>query len=258
MAFAHQIQSKFRRSGAPVTIAIMVAMCVVSILAFFVPAFGSEVIAALSIQGSPMLRPWTFVTYPIAYAGLGAGLGILFFALMMMWTYFIGSIVERDLDSIRYLAFWCAVTLLGSISMTAGYAILGHLNATFLSGPALPLAALLVAWATRYPDSIVMLFMIIPVKAKWLGWLTAGGTLFGYGSINPFLGLFAIVPVAFSYAFASNRFKAMPYSQRLYSRVQSKAEKKREQAYFDDVHKREKERQERERLRKLFEDSLDE
>jgi hypothetical protein len=60
-----------------------------------------------------------------------------------------------------------------------------------------------------------------------------------------------------SYLFASGRIPWLPYAGPSTKYKPSKAQRAREQTFFDDVRKREQERTERERLRKLFESSFD-
>jgi hypothetical protein len=94
-----------------------------------------------------------------------------------------------------------------------------------------------------------------------LAWLTAALVLFGYGTMlqAPLLGAFACIHLIIAYYFAANRFEAVPYRQGegRVNPARMKATEKKDKSYFEEVRKREQERAERERLRKLFEDSME-
>jgi hypothetical protein len=99
--------------------------------------------------------------------------------------------------------------------------------------------------------------LIIPIQARWLGWLTVGMVLFGYGIGNPLFGLLACVHLGLAYLYAANYVPFLPYgTTRFFRHKRYWKKSERDETYIRDVKKREIERQERERLRKLFEGSL--
>jgi hypothetical protein len=57
------------------------------------------------------------------------------------------------------------------------------------------LASVFLAFATVFPDFEVRLFFVIPVKVKWLGWLTALGLLALIGVSDQWSRLFPVVAV---------------------------------------------------------------
>jgi len=101
---------------------------------------------------------------------------------------------------------------------------------------------------------------IIPIPGWLLAWLTAAITLFGYGTAYsaPLMGAFACLHLLLAYFYASNRIPNLAYGRAggptNYQNL--KRTERMDKSYFDDVRKREQDRAEREKLRKLFEDSM--
>ena len=110
-----------------------------------------------------------------------------FLALALYFYYFIGSTLERTWGSGRFTAFY----LLGVVmAMLVGFingAIIGFDTPAITTGMSYLNLSLFFAFATLYPDAQILLFFIIPVKAKWLGWFDAA------------LFLWAIATTAFPY-----------------------------------------------------------
>jgi hypothetical protein len=103
--------------------------------------------------------------------------------------------------------------------------------------------------------------MIIPVQGRILAWLTAAVTLFSFGVWYhaPLFGVFSILHLGVAVLFATNRLPFFLYRrQQVVDRQAQKKQEMMSKAYYDDVNRRSKEREERERLRRMFEDSMDE
>jgi len=109
------------------------------------------------------------------------------------------------------------------------------------------------------------MYGIIPLSGKWLGWVTVATTILLAGFGNPLLGVVCALHLPVAFAFASNRIPAFTYNRgastsfakaKMGDRANLKKSEKMDPKYYDEVKKREKEREERERLRKLFESSI--
>lgn len=143
-------------------------------LALFLVTGYPETRAALAlIPGLVRSRPWTLVTYQLVPTGMISFL----FGMMILWLF--GRTLEHDWGSPRFLVFW-AVSTLGA----AGAALLlGSILASdvFLS------ASLMFTYATLYPDTELQLFLLIPVKVKWLA-VFGGGYLVAVSFTHGLLG----------------------------------------------------------------------
>lgn len=196
--------------------------------------------------------PWGIITFPLATPGSpGEILGVLFTCL---WVYFLGRSLEDDLGSGLMLALFGGLTLvssaawlLGSLAINAG---------PLLAGLSLPLAAMTVVWAMRNQEQSILFMMIIPLKAKYLAILVAVITLFTAGAASPFMGVFALIPLGVGLLYATNRLPGLRYGATPADSAYKKKNNEEFLRFQDEVRKKEKEREERERLRKLFEASL--
>lgn len=239
----------FRASQAPVTLGFVIAIAAVFLISWLTQS--DALLNLLKFDAaSGASSPWTFLTYPFASGRDGNNLISIFF--LCWWLIGIGSTVEHDMGSVRYGIFAATVTVLCALAFMVGGMVIGG-NAA-LAGGWIPTVAVTVAWGTRYPNTIVQLFMVIPVPAKFVAWFSVA--LVFFSTNNAILALFSVVPMALVYLFAANKLP-IPYNKSYsFTHRPTRTQRKREKEYFDDVKRREKQREEKERLRELFERSL--
>lgn len=254
MGYVRNAQSWSRRQGAPVTVGIIATLVVTSLIFWFSLGRYVEFVAVTPEWTS---HPWTLLTYPFAGTWFSDPLSILFFICLVFWLLFIGGSVERDLGPTRYLGFFAAMTVLPALIIGLA-AIYVPCNLVIL-GPLLPVAGLTVAWGVRNQTAPVCLWGI-PANGKIIAILDTAIVLFTMGSDlrNPFMGVVACAHLGLAALFAMGRLPGLAYGRAVYHEKPSKAQREREDAYFDDVMRREKEREEKERLRRLFEKSFGE
>ncbi|MBS1716920.1 MAG: rhomboid family intramembrane serine protease [Armatimonadetes bacterium] len=235
-------QRSVRRAGAPVTTGLIAAISIGFLGVFFLKAPFYD---ALALGPSWLSQPWTLITYPFVFGGF---LSALFLGLML-WM--IVRFVESDMGSNRFAALFVGITLFNAFAFLVMMSLMGFppQMASYV-----PFSALFVTWCSRNPNAEIRLYGIIPIQAKWLALIDAGFTFFGIGSVHPLLGAVALLPLIFCWFFAANQIPGLSYRAQY---KKSKAEVQKENAFFDDVRKRKQEREERERLRKLFESSLE-
>ena len=256
-----------RRSGAPVTLALIASFVGIFVISWLMKGTVAAPLAFLTDWS----QPWGIVTY--AWASSGDGQGLFWFLLEMYWLWWVGSAAEVQLGTKKYIGFFLASIVLAGLFLYLGLMLVyprGHIPNSDIplavgGGPGLAIAALTVAWGVRNPRDHIMLMFVIPVPGLILAWLTVALTLFGYGSMYgaPLVGLFAILHLGLVYLFATNRIPGVSFNKApiATSSVRPneaflKKTEKMDKSYYDDVKRREKEREERDRLRKLFEDSM--
>lgn len=92
---------------------------------------------------------------------------VIFVLFAMLFMFFLSDALERAWGSFRVNAFVVAtmicLSLIGLLIPLTGLASL--LASIFY-------ASVLLCFATLFPDHIIHLLAIIPIKAKWLGWAT--------------------------------------------------------------------------------------
>ncbi len=87
----------------------------------------------------------------------------LFVALELYLIYWIGSALERTWGCFQFTVYF----LLGVVGAWLGCLLVGFGSATALY------YSLFFAFAYLFPDVQLMLFFVLPVKVKWLGWIAA-------------------------------------------------------------------------------------
>lgn len=236
-----------RYRSTPVSFAICVLLGIGALMSL--GKVGPELIFA---TGTATTRPWTALTYPF-FGGTGMLIGALLNGFTL-WSF--GRTIELEVGSAKYAVFAAISSVLAALGILIGSQILGL--GAFLTG-AWPLAAAaIVAWSIRYPKTRVRVMFVAEVEGKWLGIVAGAFTLL---SATPYqVAPFSALGLLFAWVFAANKIPFFPYGRPLEQIKSSKTFGRGIQApregYFDEVRRREKEREERERLRKLFEGSM--
>lgn len=141
-----------------------------------------------AIWSGQVWRLFTWVLFPAA----GNVLFVLFAALIM---FFVNDGLEGHWGSFRLNVFvFSTVACLSVAALLAGVAGAGELNWIFFCG-------MFLAFASLFPDQTIHFFGIIPIKAKWLGWMdaallgatalqSAGAAVVVIVGLLPYLGVF--------------------------------------------------------------------
>jgi len=122
---------------------------------------------ALVMQGQ-VWRLATYIFIPVIGGVFPDWLGAAMYILYFIW---IGDGLERAMGEFRVTLYY----LLGMIGTT----IAAFLTNTDSSGFLLN-TTLLFAFARFYPETTIYLFYVLPVKVKWLAWISGVFVLFGF------------------------------------------------------------------------------
>ena len=121
---------------------------------------------ALSSDGGVLLRhPWTVLTYAFVHEGF---LHILFNMLNLYWF---GQIIREYLGDRRLVSLYVLGALAGAVLFLLTYNFLPALQPLVgqpVLGASAAVTAIIVAAATLLPDYTFMLFILGPVKIKWI------------------------------------------------------------------------------------------
>lgn len=141
--------------------------------------------SAIFTQGQ-IWRLVTFVLVPET--------GGIWLLLMLYFYYFIGNTLERAWGKGKFTIYYLVGMLLTIIYGTAVWLITGKdsglLTASYLN------LSMFFAFATLYPNTVVMFMFIIPIKIKWLAYIDA--LYFGIQIIRMFTagyGLISLLPL---------------------------------------------------------------
>lgn len=118
---------------------------------------------------------WRLVTF-VLVPNTG---GILWLAISLYFYYFIGSSLENAWGAGKFTIYYLTGMVLTCLYSLICYWITGdsELNTAYYLN-----MSLFFAFATLWPDQMVLLFFFIPVKMKWLAW--ADAALFAVGMIQ--------------------------------------------------------------------------
>lgn len=232
-----------RRQGAPLAIGIAAALILGSFFTFFTQWFFR--LFAFN-PGDALQRPWSVLTYPLAYSGLGGPFALLCFIFLIIWVFWIGGFLERDAGIGKAALFWTGMTVLPALLLGLGMRLSGE--GTFVFGPFLPVSAVSVYWGVRNKEAVVMLWGILPLKGIYIAALAVAGTFFVWASPVWWLGFFAVAHTGLAWWIAQKGLLRAPAIPK-----KTKAQVEREERFEEDVRRRKRERDEQERLRRLLE-----
>lgn len=109
---------------------------------------------------------WRLFTFVLIPESLGID-NILWFVLEMYFYYFIGRLVEGAWGKGKFTIFYISGTVLTILYGIIIWPILGMgvpLTQLYFN------LSLFFVFATLFPDAILRVFFIIPLKAKWIAW----------------------------------------------------------------------------------------
>ena len=131
----------------------------------------------LSMDPAAVLRGelWRIVTYVLLPTNGG-----IFLIISLFFYYWLGESLERLWGSTKFTVYYVSGTLLTALASLLAY---------FIDGISVPVygavyvnTALFLAYALNYPDAMVNIYFIIPVKMKWMAALE--GILFALSVVT--------------------------------------------------------------------------
>ena len=148
-------------------------------------------LSSLSFSIGAVLRGqvWRLVTFVLVPDGGGG----LLYLLVLYFYYFIGNALEREWGPGRFTIYY----LMG-MALTVIYGVIAYFAAgqdTGLTASYLNLS-MFFAFATLYPDNIVLFMFFLPIKVKWLA--IADALYFAYAifrSLGAGMGMMAFLPL---------------------------------------------------------------
>jgi membrane associated rhomboid family serine protease len=157
-------------------IALVAAFLVQSVVSRF-SSFPVNDYFALSLWGLKHGYIWQLLTYQFMHGGLLH----LFFNCWAVYVF--GHDVEMALGRKSFLTLYFSSGILGGVAQ----ALAGLVSPDYFAGPVVGASAaafgLAAAFAMLFPDRVLLLFFILPMRAKWL--LALAGALALYGMISP-------------------------------------------------------------------------
>jgi len=139
------------------------ALLLANVAVFFLERLvGSALFGPLALWpiGSGNFFPWQVLSYSFLHGSFEH----LFFNMLGLWMF--GSELEQVWGQKRYVQFYTASVLAAALTQLVVSAVLGSIAPTI--GASGGLFGLLLAFAMIFPNRIILLFFVIPMRAKWL------------------------------------------------------------------------------------------
>ncbi|MDQ3315410.1 MAG: rhomboid family intramembrane serine protease, partial [Verrucomicrobiota bacterium] len=173
MTLLDKLERRIGFLAVPGLIKIVVAFtALVCVLGFLDPQF----LSALDLKPELIKRGeiWRLLTYlfvPRSPVQPGAMLSPLWAVLALWFLWFVGEGLERAWGAFRLTLYF----LVGMIGTTiAAFAFGAQFSNAMLA------SSLFFAFAWFYPDEVIYVFFILPMKIKWLAWISAALHIFGF------------------------------------------------------------------------------
>lgn len=163
MPFLDRLESRFGRFAIPSLVQFVAGLQLLTFVIFIMlPAEGqSRYYVFLTLNAGKVLQGeiWRLVTYIFLPTSLNPFFAIIG-AMFLMW---LGRGLEQAWGAFRLNLYFYG----GMAAVALGTLIFG-----FDEGNIWLLQTLLLAFAMIYPNEEIYLFMILPVKIKWIAWLS--------------------------------------------------------------------------------------
>lgn len=172
-------QSPFdaRRSITVLLLMVNVAVFVLQLAMQQFTSFPVNDYFALSLDGLKHGYVWQLITYEFMHVGV---LHLLF----NCWAiYVFGQEVEEALGRKAFVALYFSSGIIGGLVQTLAGLFLGRWFAAPVLGASAAAFGLVAAFALLFPDRVILLFFIIPIRAKYL--LVLCGVLVVIGLLSP-------------------------------------------------------------------------
>ena len=221
----------------PVTIATII-LAGVAFVTIWATRNADLVRQVVFFSDSWLARPWSLVTYAFVEIDF---IRIVFSALMAF--FFMGAL-ERAWTRESFLPCYLLFLVVPPLTLWLGGLVAGV--PTSAAGLWLPVAAWTVAFGSYRPQTTILVFGIIPVRAMYIAWFAALAVVFEHGAASPIAGIGVGLSMVLAWLLGSRRL-----SLQLPKREESSGDEFRKSMKT----KREAE-QERLRLRELLERSV--
>jgi membrane associated rhomboid family serine protease len=183
----------------------------INVFVFFLTSMGGQIVNYLAMN--PVLTVsegfwWQPVTYMFAHSGISH---LLF---NMLGLFFFGTQVERELGSYEFLLFYMVTGVLAGFFSLAVYWFTGSYY-VFLLGASGAVFAVLLAFATYFPNAEIYIFGILPVRASVLVIGYTGIELFSQisGRGGNIAHLTHLAGFAFAYVYFLVRHRISPWKR---------------------------------------------
>lgn len=199
MDFLSKLERKFGKFAIPNLTMILIAGFV---LGYMILIFTPEAMNFITMNPNKILegqvyRLFTWVVIPPRSLNL-------FVIIMLMFYFSIGRALEDLWGDFRYTLYIVSGIIFTDIGMMLAYFMLKSVGMNLIANESLAYfcstyylcMSLFLAYAFSFPDNTVLLYFIIPIKTKWLGYLDLAYLIFEiiqYGQGQYYAGMVTVI-----------------------------------------------------------------
>ncbi len=201
MKFINKLERRFGRYAIPNLMQYIIVLYVIGLI---IGTFNVAVITKFSLDFNLVAKGqiWRLVTFLIPVNNIRNIISVFFKAYIF---YMIGNTLERAWGPFRLNFYFFSGVFFNVIAALIVYLITGiNILGTFgmLMSPPLDLiySSMFFAFAALYPNTQFLLYFIIPVKVKWLAYLSGAYYLYNIYTMVNANYLLGIVPIVASLA----------------------------------------------------------
>lgn len=170
MKWIDRAEARFGHLAIPHLIRVIAAF---NVLVFALYKLNPRFLELITLDPQAVMRGevWRLVSY-IFIPAIGGPIGDWLFAALYIWyLWWLGDGLESAWGSFRLNVFY----LLGVIGTTAAaFFTQANFSTAMLN------ASLFFAFARFYPEMVIYVMLLIPVKMKWMAWFSGAFLVFGF------------------------------------------------------------------------------
>lgn len=189
MKFLNKLERKFGKYAVPNLIKYVLVLYAVGTLIGSVNSDFYKMYLSLDFEMVMRGQIWRLVTFLMApYGSITSFIGIFLFLIEVYLYYMIGNALEQAWGTFRSNLYIYSGILFNIIAALVIYIVCDRaygVNVDYRVGLEYIFQALFFAFAFLYPNTQLMLWMVIPIKVKYLGYLN--GILMAYQVVTCFM-----------------------------------------------------------------------
>jgi membrane associated rhomboid family serine protease len=227
--FRRSLISDYFPPGLKWLLIVNTAIFVVQYL--FARSLGSAMITLFSLYAAGVVKGlyiWQIFTYMFLHGGIGH----LFFNMLTLW--FFGPQLERDWGTRRFLKYYFLCGMAAGVTVLLVNLALGDW-VTPTIGASGAIYGVLVAFGVLYPNQTVLMYFLVPMKAKYMVMIFAAiELLVTFGPNNGVSTIAHLGGMAFGYVYLKGRFPKLrlPDLGNAYKQWKLQRAKKKFQVYM--------------------------
>lgn len=199
MKWINKLERRFGKYGIPNLMQYIVfGMAIVFVINMLNSGFIAQLLFwPTGIFNGQVWRLITFVFIPPSTSPI-------FVIFVLMFYYYIGKTLESVWGTFKFnVYYFLGVILIVVVGLLTGY----PMDTTYLN------LSLFLAYATLYPNRVIRLYLIIPVKIKWLAWLNAAFFVYTIIFQPMYMKISAVIGLTNYFIFFGKDLITMPHKR---------------------------------------------